>query len=290
MVIVLVLFLGNIRGAIIVAITIPFALLFASICLDLRHISANLLSLGALDFGMVVDGAVVMVENIVRHMNRRDEAAKTPFERIRAAAHEVQRPVFYAIGIIITAYLPIFTLQQVEGKLFKPMAWTVACALLGALIFSMLIAPTLASFFSKERQSMAKSGHGICHGAVQSDGRLGGAHPLANRWRRGDFVRGRNLLALSGVIEIRRFLPHLDEGAIWVRGTLAPSTGPTEGTAVIDRARQVLCSFPEVPRVVTQVGRPDDGTDTTGFFNTEYFVGLLPKEQWRPIFIRTRSA
>jgi heavy metal efflux system protein len=144
-VIVLVLFLGNIRGTIIVAITIPFALLFASICLDLRHISANLLSLGALDFGMVVDGTVVMVENIVRHMNRRGEAAKTSFERIRTAAHEVQRPVFYAIGIIITAYLPIFTLQQVEGKLFQPMAWTVAFALLGALIFSMLIAPALAS-------------------------------------------------------------------------------------------------------------------------------------------------
>ena len=144
-VIILFLFLGNVRGAIIVSLTIPFALLFASICLDLRHISANLLSLGALDFGMVVDGAVVMVENIVRHLNRPDEAPRPLVERIREAAHEVQRPVFYAIAIIITAYLPIFTLQRVEGKLFKPMAWTVAFALLGALIFSMLIAPALAS-------------------------------------------------------------------------------------------------------------------------------------------------
>src|ERR1700748_3515272 len=116
-VVVLFLFLGNARGAIIVALTIPFSLLFASICLDLRHIPANLLSLGALDFGMVVDGAVVMVENIVRHLNRRDEEKETPDEKIKAAAHEVQRPVFYAIGIIITAYLPIFTLQRVEGKL-----------------------------------------------------------------------------------------------------------------------------------------------------------------------------
>src|SRR5580700_11303042 len=144
-VIVLFLFLGNARAALIVAITIPFSLLFAAICLDLRQIPANLLSLGALDFGMVVDGAVVMVENIVRHLGRRD-VATSPRARIREAAHEVQRPVFYAIAIIITAYLPIFTLQRVEGRLFKPMAWTVAFALLGALLFSILIAPVLASF------------------------------------------------------------------------------------------------------------------------------------------------
>src|SRR5271168_3387323 len=146
-VIVLFLFLGNARGALIVALTIPFSLLFASICLDLRNIPANLLSLGALDFGMVVDGAVVMVENIVRHMSHRDTHHKTTLETIRDAAHEVQRPVFYAISIIITAYVPIFTLQRVEGRLFKPMAWTVAFALLGALTFSMLIAPVLASLF-----------------------------------------------------------------------------------------------------------------------------------------------
>src|ERR1700678_2260441 len=144
--IILFLFLGNIRGALIVAATIPFSLLFASICLDLRHIPANLLSLGALDFGMVVDGAVVMVENIVRHLGHKGENGKTPNERISEAWHDVQRPVFYAIAIIITAYLPIFTLQRVEGRLFHPMAWTVAFALLGALIFSILIAPVLASF------------------------------------------------------------------------------------------------------------------------------------------------
>src|SRR5271163_1520205 len=152
-VIVLFLFLGNARAAIIVALTIPFALLFASICLNLRHISANLLSLGALDFGMVVDGAVVMVENIVRHLHTSPRASdagpRTALEQIRAATHEVQRPVFYAIAVIITAYLPIFTLQQVEGKLFRPMAWTVAFALLGALIFSMFLAPVLSTFLFK---------------------------------------------------------------------------------------------------------------------------------------------
>ena len=161
-VIILFIFLGNVRGAIIVSLTIPFALLFASICLDLRHISANLLSLGALDFGMVVDGAVVMVENIVRHLNRHETDHGTPLDRIREAAHEVQRPVFYAIAIIITAYLPIFTLQRVEGKLFKPMAWTVAFALLGALIFSMLVAPALASFlFPIGRQGMGEPRDGV---------------------------------------------------------------------------------------------------------------------------------
>ncbi len=151
-VIILFLFLGNARGALIVALTIPFSLLFASICLDLKHIPANLLSLGALDFGMVVDGAVVMVENIVRHLTHRNgsSGSKTAMECIREAAHEVQRPVFYAIGIIITAYLPIFTLQRVEGRLFKPMAWTVAFALLGALLFSMILAPVLASFLFRK--------------------------------------------------------------------------------------------------------------------------------------------
>ena len=149
-VIVLFLFLGNARGALIVALTIPFSLLFASICLNLRQIPANLLSLGALDFGMVVDGAVVMVENIVRHLGR-SNGTKSTMASIREAAHEVQRPVFYAIAIIITAYLPIFTLQQVEGRLFKPMAWTVAFALLGALIFSILIAPVLSSLLFRGR-------------------------------------------------------------------------------------------------------------------------------------------
>ena len=152
--VILLLFLGNIRAALIVAITIPFSLMFASIWLDLSKIPANLLSLGALDFGMMVDGAVVMVENIVRHLNRRNKPSesaangtpagritmiiKSPAEAIREACHEVQRPVFYAIAIIITAYMPIFTLQRVEGRLFKPMAWTVAFALLGAMTYAIL--------------------------------------------------------------------------------------------------------------------------------------------------------
>jgi len=283
-VIILFLFLGNVRGAIIVSLTIPFALLFASICLDLRHISANLLSLGALDFGMVVDGAVVMVENIVRHLNRPEEAPLTLVDRIRKAAHEVQRPVFYAIAIIVTAYLPIFTLQRVEGKLFKPMAWTVAFALLGALIFSMLIAPALASLLFR---GDAKQWQNPVMAFLTTRYRKTVHWAIRNRWVTvGGAVVAllvSAFLAFSGVIG-SEFLPHLDEGAIWVRGTLAPSTGPTESARVAERAREILASFPEVPQVVNQIGRPDDGTDTTGFFDTEFFVDLLPKEKWRPVF------
>jgi cobalt-zinc-cadmium resistance protein CzcA len=283
-VIILFIFLGNARGAVIVSLTIPFALLFASICLDLRHISANLLSLGALDFGMVVDGAVVMVENIVRHLNRPEETPLTLVDRIRKAAHEVQRPVFYAIAIIVTAYLPIFTLQRVEGKLFKPMAWTVAFALLGALMFSMLIAPALASLLFR---SDAKQWQNPVMTFLIKHYRNNIRRAIRNRWvtvaGAGIALLVSAFLVFSGVIG-SEFLPHLDEGAIWVRGTLAPSTGPTESARVAERAREILCSFPEVPQVVNQIGRPDDGTDTTGFFDTEFFVDLLPKEKWRPIF------
>ena len=161
--IILFLFLGNIRGAIIVALTIPFALLFASICLDLSHIPANLLSLGALDFGMVVDGSVVMIENIIRHLSNADDT-RTPVQKIREASHEVQRPVFFARGIIITSYLPIFTLQAVEGRLFKPMAWTVSFALLGALVFAIFAAPVMAGIVVPQgREGMEKPIDGVAH-------------------------------------------------------------------------------------------------------------------------------
>jgi cobalt-zinc-cadmium resistance protein CzcA len=282
--IVLLLFLGNVRGALIVALTIPFSLLFASICLDLRHIPANLLSLGALDFGMVVDGAVVMVENIIRHIGHREEVQKSVLDRIRAAAHEVQRPVFYAIMIIITAYLPIFTLQRVEGRLFRPMAWTVAFALLGAVMFSITIAPVLASFaFRKEIREWQNP----LLAWLTKYYRQALVWSIHHRWA----MVGVAALALSGSIYLvtsdvigSEFLPHLDEGALWVRGTLAPSTGPSEGIRLSNQARILLCSFPEATECTSQTGRPDDGTDTTGFFNTEYFVGLKPKEQWRPVF------
>jgi len=287
--IILLLFLGNVRGALIVALTIPFALLFASICLGLRHIPANLLSLGALDFGMVVDGAVVMVENIIRHIGHRGEVHKSVPDRIRAAAHEVQRPVFYAIIIIITAYLPIFTLQRVEGRLFRPMAWTVAFALLGAVLFSITIAPVLASFlFRKE----IREWHNPVVAWLSEHYRRGLTWSVHHR----SVMVGIAALALSGSIYLvtsdvigSEFLPHLDEGSLWVRGTLAPSTGPTESIGLTNQVRVLLCSFPEATECTSQTGRPDDGTDTTGFFNTEYYVGLKPKGQWRPVFHQNKD-
>ena len=282
-VIVLFLFLGNVRGAIIVALTIPIALLFASICLDLSHIPANLLSLGALDFGMVVDGSVVMIENMVRHLvNKNDPHA--PLERIRDAAQEVFRPVFFARGIIITSYLPIFTLQAVEGRLFKPMAWTVTFALLGALLFAILVAPVLAALLFRNG---AKEWENPLLLWLTQHYRT--AVRAAIEHRRITLAIATVLFAVGVYLSVggpigSEFLPHLDEGSIWVRGTLPPSEGPTASIDFANRARLVIASFPEVTQVVSQTGRPDDGTDTAGFFNTEYFVDLKRKGDWRPFF------
>jgi cobalt-zinc-cadmium resistance protein CzcA len=281
--IVLLLFLGNIRGALVVALTVPFALFFAASCLHLRGIPANLLSLGALDFGMVVDGAVVMVENIIRHIGHRDPGTSLP-DRIRAAAHEVQRPVFYAILIIITAYLPIDTLQSVEGRLFRPMAWTVGFALLGAMIFSVALAPVLISLLFRKETPEWQNPVVVW---LTKRYRQALTWSIRHRW----VMVGVAVLTLcssiylveSGVIG-SEFLPHLDEGALWVRGTLAPSTGPTESIRVANQARVILASFPEAIQVTSQAGRDDTGQDFTGFFNTEYCVVLKPKEEWRPLF------
>jgi cobalt-zinc-cadmium resistance protein CzcA len=243
---------------------------------------------------MVVDGAVVMMENIMRHLSharngsaeagRITMSLKTPVEMIRDAAHEVQRPVFFAVGIIITAYMPIFTLQRVEGRLFRPMAWTVAFALLGAIVFSIFLVPVLAALlfphgvkewrnpvmeFLKDRyRSVVKSA-------------------IENRWITFGVALASlavaAFLTFSGIIG-SEFLPHLDEGAIWARGAMANSVGETEGTRFTEQNRKIFASFPEVTKVVSQAGAPDDGTDTGGFGNTEYFIDLKPKDQWRPVF------
>ncbi len=281
---ILFLFLGNIRSALIVALTIPFSLLFASILLNFNHIPANLLSLGALDFGMVVDGAVVMVENISRHLQMRREQKKPISEVISHAAHEVQRPVFYAIGVIITAYLPIFTLQRVEGKLFHPMAWTVTFALLGALTFSMVMIPVIASVVLRKG---AEEWHNPVMELMIRIYRRAATWCIQHRW----ITLLVSVAALSASVWLwaggaigSEFLPHLDEGAVWVRGTLPSSTGPSKAEHVVQESRQTLASFPEVKQVVSQFGRPDDGTDVTGFFNTEYFVDLKLHDLWRPQF------
>jgi cobalt-zinc-cadmium resistance protein CzcA len=286
--IILFLFLGNVRGAIIVTLTIPFALMFASICLNISHIPANLLSLGALDFGMVVDGSVVMIENIVRHLSNEDDT-RTTGKRIREASYEVLRPVFYARGIIIASYLPIFTLQAVEGRLFKPMAWTVTFALVGALFFAIVVAPVMAGLM-------------FPRGAKEWKNPI--MEWLVDHYRdavRSAIVHRRTTVGISAVLFLialyltiggpigSEFLPHLDEGSIWARGTLPPSEGPTASIDFANKARVVLASFPEVTQVVSQTGRPDDGTDTAGFFNTEYFVDLKQKKEWRPVFHRNKE-
>ena len=281
--VILFLFLGNVRSALIVTFTIPFALLFAAILLDLSHVPANLLSLGALDFGMVVDGSVVMVENILRHTGI-GRGKKSFIEMISTAAHEVQRPVFFARIIIIVSYLPIFTLQRVEGRLFRPMAWTVTFALLGALLFALLIAPVLCSMLFKD--DIREWRNPLLHFLQKHY-----AHTLDWCFDHLKLTLGLGTAALavmlligfSGIIG-SEFLPHLDEGAIWVRGTLAPSTGPSTGIALSEQARRVLANFPEVTQVVSQVGRPDDGSDASGFYNTEFFVDLLPRSRWRSEF------
>jgi len=231
---------------------------------------------------------VVMIENMVRHLANKDNT-HTPLQKIRDASIEVQRPVLFARGIIITSYLPIFTLQAVEGRLFKPMAWTVTFALIGALVFAILITPVMASMLFRK-------------GAKEWE------NPIMNwltvRYRsavRAAIEHRRTTLTIATVLFIiaiylafggpigSEFLPHLDEGSIWVRGTLPSSEGPTASIDFTNKARLVMASFPEVTQVVSQTGRPDDGTDTAGFFNTEYFVDLKRKEDWRPIFHRNKE-
>jgi heavy metal efflux system protein len=237
---------------------------------------------------------VVMVENIIRHLthDRRQTISggvKTTGDMIREACHEVQRPVFYAIAIIITAYLPIFTLQRVEGRLFRPMAWTVAFALLGAMTFSILIAPVLAATFFrtgvKERRNLVME-------FVTERYRRRLRWAVQHRWVA--FALGAAVLAVTGYLGFSgvigaEFLPHLDEGAIWARGTLANSTSLSEGEKFANEERYIFASFPEVTKVVSQTGRPDDGTDTGGFGNTEFFVDLKPHAQWRPVFHRNKE-
>lgn len=282
---VLLFFLGNLRAALIVAVTIPFSLLIASILLDLRHIPANLLSLGALDFGMVVDGAVVMVENIFRHKQMRGQKGEDTSESMLAlvatSAREVERPIFFAIFVIILAYLPIFTLQRIEGRLFSPMAWTVSFALLGALLVTLTVVPVLCSYFMKKE---IKEWHNPIFHWLEVNYRQGLLWVLERPRLMIGFATacflGTIYLMFGGPIG-SEFLPHLDEGSIWIRGTLPMSASYELAEKTVKKARAVVMDYPEVTIAVCQLGRPDDGTDATGFFNTECYLGLKPRKEWR---------
>ena len=281
-------FLGDLRSALIVASTIPLSLLFASIFLDVEHIPANLLSLGALDFGMIVDGAVIMVENIFRHKQqvqiRVNQEKKNILSIIVTAAHEVERPIFFALTIIIISYLPIFTLQRVEGKLFSPMAWTVSFALVGSLILALTVIPVLCALFLKG--NVREWRNPVMHFIEVHYRNL---LKVALSYKKVVIAIALGCFALTLYLAFggpigSEFLPHLDEGAIWMRGTLPSSASPLLAEEIVSRARHNIMQFEEVPITVCQIGRPDDGTDATGFFNIECFVDLKPKDQWRPEF------
>jgi heavy metal efflux system protein len=280
--VILFVFLGNIRSAALVALTIPLSLLFAFICMNAVKVPANLLSIGAVDFGMIVEGAVFMVENIYRQLAERWERGEKPntLNVIRSAAQEVARPMFFSVLIIVCAYLPIFTLERVEGKLFRPMALTVTFALAGSLLLALTAAPVLSSYMLRNR-------------VVEKD------NPLL-RWRKTLYVSvlrraiawrwavlaAALTLALGSVLLARRvgseFLPHLDEGAIWVRASMPANISLSEARDLVPQIRRALMEFPEATVVASQTGRPDDGTDPTGFYNAEFFVQLKDHTEWRP--------
>ena len=269
------LFLFSVRTALIVAITIPFALMFSFICLDWRHIPANLLSIGAIDFGIIVDGAVVMVENIFRELSaRHEEETLHVVDVIRAAARDVERPIFYAVAVIIAGYLPIYVLTGPSGRLFQPMADTMSFALLGSLLCALTLLPVLCSFFLRKHVHEPRM---VLYEWVRDlYGRMLG-WCLRNRL----VTVGLILAIFCGSLLLipfigGEFMPHLDEGALWVRATTPYTISFEEASRLSPQIRDILLSFPQVTTVANELGRPDDGTDPTGFFNNEFYVGLKP--------------
>ncbi|MDB6014885.1 MAG: metal transporter [Gammaproteobacteria bacterium] len=277
-VVILIFFLYDFRAGLIVATSIPLALLFAFVCLDLQNASANLLSIGAVDFGILVDGAVVMVENIFRQLAARQGAPLNIREVIEEAAAQVDRPLFYAVAVIVAGFLPIYVLSGPSGTLFKPMADTMVFALVGSLIVTLTLLPVMCALFMRkgvrERRNAAFE-------AVKSVYAKGLDFCLAHAW--GTTLASAAVLAGSLLLIPRigaEFMPQLDEGALWVRATMPYTISFDESSKIAPKVREILQSFPEVTIVASELGRPDDGTDPTGFFNVEFFVGLKPYSQW----------
>ena len=268
------LLLFSVRTALIVAATIPFSLLFAFICLDWRHIPANLLSIGAIDFGIIVDGSVVMVENIFRELAARQGEDYNLLGVIRAAAHDVERPIFYAVSVIIAGYLPIYVLSGPSGRLFQPMADTMSFALVGALLCALTLLPVLCAYFLRKHVhepevrffEHLRSGYGKMLGWCLRNRAITVILCLA--------IFGASLLLIPSIGG--EFMPHLDEGALWVRATTPYTISFDESSKLSPQIRNILLSFPQVTTVANELGRPDDGTDSTGFYNNEFYVGLKP--------------
>jgi cobalt-zinc-cadmium resistance protein CzcA len=277
-VVVLIFFLYDLRAGLIVATSIPLALLFAFVCLDLQNASANLLSIGAIDFGILVDGAVVMVENIFRQIVARKGSRFDVIEVIKEAAAEVDRPLFYAVAVIVASFLPIYVLSGPSGTLFKPMADTMVFALIGSLIVTLTLLPVLCAWFMRrgvqERRNAAFEW-------IKSRYTRGLDACLARPW--GTTLASTLLLAASLLLVPSvgaEFMPKLDEGALWVRATMPYTISFDESAKIAPKVREILRSFPEVTTVASELGRPDDGTDPTGFFNVEFYVDLKPYSQW----------
>jgi heavy metal efflux system protein len=277
-IVILIFFLYDFRAGLIVAVTIPLALLFAFICLDLQNASANLLSIGAVDFGILVDGAVVMVENIYRQIAERKGTPLNIREIIVDAAAEVDRPIFYAVAVIVVSFLPIYVLSGPSGTLFRPMADTMVFALVGSLIVTLTLLPVLCAWLM--RKGVRERRNGIFE-TIKAAYVKGLDFCLAHAW--GTTSACAILLAASLLLIPRigaEFMPQLDEGALWVRATMPYTISFDESAKIVPKVRDILRSFPEVTTVASEHGRPDDGTDSTGFFNAEFYVGLKPYSQW----------
>ena len=286
-VVILIFFLYDFRAGLIVATTIPLALFFAFICLDLQGASANLLSIGAVDFGILVDAAVVMVENIFRQIAERRGTPINVREIIRDAAAEVDRPLFYAVAVIVVSFLPIYVLSGPSGTLFKPMADTMIFALVGSLVVTLTLLPVLCAVFM--RKGVRERRNRVFEG-IKSVYIKGLDFCLARPW--GTAVASAIVLVISLLLIPRigaEFMPQLDEGALWVRATMPYTISFEEASKVTPKVRDILRSFPEVTTVASELGRPDDGTDSTGFFNVEFYVGLKPYSQWKGSY-RTKAA
>ena len=279
---ILYIFLGRLRAALIVAVIIPLALLATFIGLQLRSLPANLLSLGAMDFGIVVDGAVIVLENIFRELSERTHrsgAVLSVKESVIEAASQVGRPTMFSMMIIIIAHIPIFTLQRQEGRIFAPMAYTIVSALLGSLLFSLTLVPVLAYFLL---------GKGVPHGEnrVVRGFKWIYRPVLQSAIRRPLPVLLAALAVLGGALVLARgigseFLPELNEGSIWVNLTLPPGISVNEAVHESTRVREILRKFPEVKSVISKAGRPEDGTDPKQLNMEEVFVDLYPMDQWK---------
>jgi cobalt-zinc-cadmium resistance protein CzcA len=280
-------FLGNLKSALIVSATIPFALCFAVLIMTIRGESANLLSVGALDFGLIVDATVIMMENIYRHLAEpphspeRGGSGHRPggkVSTILGAASEVNKAIFFAAAIIIASFLPLFTLTGVEGHIFGPMAKTYAYAIAGGLLATFTVTPALSGLILPDHVSETDTPvvrwlHRIYEPAA--------SFALANRTL---ILGGAAIVGLLALILVRtlglEFLPHLEEGNFWIRATMPASISLEEGNGYVNKMRRIIAGFPEAQTVISQHGRPDDGTDATGFFNAEFFVPLKPASEW----------